>query len=312
MGALQAVVKEAHPDFVEVNDVAAQVARTSAAALMTGASKTQKAVVASLVRRSLDQGWSEAVLRARIAEKVGLDPRSAQAVETYRSGLEKQGVAPGRRQRLVTAYAKRLRKHRARVIARTETQRALMDAQRLIWARMQQAGDISPYAVRVTVTHKDDRLCHVCRPEGGRRHSIKRAGGGPPFHPQCRCYEELVDQGIDKHHPVADTGGSMDHMEDVSKVSSRAYPSLERKKGGPDNWVEQVGGLPSYIERIAKHLHYERGMPIGRAIAVAVSRCKMWAAGGGGVEADTKAKAAKAIAEWEAKKARAHAKKDGD
>jgi predicted transcriptional regulator len=95
----------------------------------------------------------------------------------------------------------------------------------------------------------------------------------------------------------------------IEKVSSRAYPSLERVKG-KQNWVDHAGGLPDYIERIAKHLHYERRMPIGRAIAVAVSRCKLWAAGGGGVNKDTQAKAAKAIAEWEAKKAKGRKKDD--
>lgn len=91
------------------------------------------------------------------------------------------------------------------------------------------------------------------------------------------------------------------------KVKSSAYPDLERKPGNKDNWVEQAGGLPKYIERIAKHLHYEQGMSIGRAIATAVNQCRKWAAGKGNTSAATKAKAAKAIAEWEAKKAKAKA-----
>lgn len=101
-------------------------------------------------------------------------------------------------------------------------------------------------------------------------------------------------------------------------VKSAAYPTLERKPGGPDNWVEAAGGLPSYIERIAKHLHYEQGMSISRAIAVAVNTVKRWARKGGVVKYGdpnnkhvttiTAAQAAKAVAEWEAKKAMAKAK----
>lgn len=64
---------------------------------------------------------------------------------------------------------------------------------------------------------------------------------------------------------------------------------------------------PPYIDKIARTLHYERGMNIGRAIAVAVNRCRLWAAGGGGVNKDTQAKAAAAIASWEAKKAKGKA-----
>lgn len=97
-------------------------------------------------------------------------------------------------------------------------------------------------------------------------------------------------------------------------VSSAVYPGLERKPGGPDNWVERAGGLPSYIERIAKHLHYEKGMTISRAIAVAVNTVKRWARMGKvakygskeHVTAKTAALAAKAVAEWEAKKAAGH------
>lgn len=94
----------------------------------------------------------------------------------------------------------------------------------------------------------------------------------------------------------------------VAKVSSRTYPSLERVPG-KQNWVDAAGGLPDYIERIAKHLHYEQGMTIGRAIATAVSRCRVWARGGDGVSPDTQAKAARAISQWESKKKRGSVKK---
>lgn len=94
-------------------------------------------------------------------------------------------------------------------------------------------------------------------------------------------------------------------------VSSRVYPGLERKPG-KQNWVDYAGGLPSYIERIAKHLHYEKGMSIQRAIASAVNTVKRWARMGKvakygdpnhkHVSAKTAALAAKAVAEWEAKR----------
>lgn len=100
-------------------------------------------------------------------------------------------------------------------------------------------------------------------------------------------------------------------------VKSNTLPGLERNPGGPDNWVEATGGLPKYIERIAKHLHYERGMSIQHAIATAVNTVKRWARKGGVVKYGdpnnmhvttvTAAQAAKAVAEWESKKARARA-----
>nr|DAS09063.1 MAG TPA: minor head component F [Caudoviricetes sp.] len=81
--------------------------------------------------------------------------------------------------------------------------------------------------------------------------------------------------------------------------------------GGEDlgtfNWVSDAGGLPHYIDRIRKALQ-RRGMPKSHAIASAVNQVKRWARGGGKVTAKTRAKAVKALAEWEAKRAAAHAK----
>ena len=80
------------------------------------------------------------------------------------------------------------------------------------------------------------------------------------------------------------------------------------KTPGKDNWVDHAGGLPNYICRIAKHIK-ESGKSTSTAIAMAISTVKRWAAGGDGVEPDTQAKAAKAVAEWEALKAKAKSKR---
>lgn len=82
------------------------------------------------------------------------------------------------------------------------------------------------------------------------------------------------------------------------------------KKG---NWVEQQGGLPSYIKRIAKHL-VEKGMDQSRAIATAVNAAKKMCATGDTnfpgkqeVNPGSKAEACAAVASWEKKKAASHA-----
>lgn len=81
--------------------------------------------------------------------------------------------------------------------------------------------------------------------------------------------------------------------------------SLDSSPG--ENWVEKSGGLPSYICKIAKGV-MKSGKSKSSAIAIAVSRVKKWAAGGDGVDADTVAKSAKAVAQWEALKAKNKAK----
>jgi hypothetical protein len=82
--------------------------------------------------------------------------------------------------------------------------------------------------------------------------------------------------------------------------------SLDSSPG--KNWVENSGGLPDYICRIAKSIS-KGGKSKSAAIAIAVSRVKAWAAGGDDVDADTRAKAGKAVAEWEALKAKNKARK---
>lgn len=101
----------------------------------------------------------------------------------------------------------------------------------------------------------------------------------------------------------------------MPKSTKSALPTLERKPGGPDNWVERVGGLPQYIDRIARHLHYDKGMDISHAIATAVNTVKRWARKGTVVKYNdpktnhvtliTAAQAAADVASWEAKKAMA-------
>lgn len=80
------------------------------------------------------------------------------------------------------------------------------------------------------------------------------------------------------------------------------------------NWVEKVGGFPpgNWIYRAAKHLHADQGMTISRAIATAVNAAKKGCATGDlnfpgtqQVNAASRAQMCRAVAEWEAMKAKA-------
>lgn len=75
------------------------------------------------------------------------------------------------------------------------------------------------------------------------------------------------------------------------------------------NWVESEGGLPRYIEEVAIGIMKGSGYPRERAIPMAISRIKKWAAGLGGVTQKTQAKAIAALAKWEKMKASAKAKR---
>lgn len=91
--------------------------------------------------------------------------------------------------------------------------------------------------------------------------------------------------------------------------------SLDRHPN-KSNWVEDSGGLPQYILRISNHLHQEKGMDIGHAIAVAVNVVKKMCATGdlnwkGIQQANpaSRAEACAAVADWERKKAQARVTK---
>jgi hypothetical protein len=79
--------------------------------------------------------------------------------------------------------------------------------------------------------------------------------------------------------------------------SSRTHPELPNKPG-KTNWVEQQGGLPDFIKRVAKHIMADSGYTESRAIAAAVSQCKKGRLGAKGLAAyaQFKAKAAAARA----------------
>jgi hypothetical protein len=83
--------------------------------------------------------------------------------------------------------------------------------------------------------------------------------------------------------------------EDQELILAFAGCSLDEKPG--KNWVQDAGGLPDYICRVAKGVK-KSGKTTSEAIAIAVDRMKVWAAGKG-VDKDTQAKAAAALAEWE-------------
>jgi hypothetical protein len=88
------------------------------------------------------------------------------------------------------------------------------------------------------------------------------------------------------------------------RVGSSA--SLDRSP--KSNWVEKSGELPPYVREIARSVE-KTGKSLSQAIAIAISRIKVWAAGGDGVSAKTSAKAAKALAQWESLKAKNKARK---
>lgn len=100
-------------------------------------------------------------------------------------------------------------------------------------------------------------------------------------------------------------------VETKSKTPVSAMDTTPLDRSPKKNWVENTGQLPPYIRAIA-HALIRAGHPTDEAISIALSRIKAWIADPK-TTADTKEKASKALAQWEAlraaNKARMAAKK---
>lgn len=180
-------------DAADVAERASEIAQRNAGKMVTALTAASRRRVRSLTEQALDRGWTEATLAQRLQATVGLSTPHAKAVETYRQALLDQGIPSGRATAQADAYAKRLQRSRGKTIARTEMQQANAQAQRELWQEAQEDGLLSNYAVRVT--HTKSGACPMCRVENGRRRTLRTTVDGPPFHPNCRCYETVSDQG---------------------------------------------------------------------------------------------------------------------
>lgn len=89
------------------------------------------------------------------------------------------------------------------------------------------------------------------------------------------------------------------------------HPPLPSKPGGHDNWVEEQGGLPKYIDCRARAIYHEGPVKgpegVSRAIRIAVGVTEDEAEGRRKVSAKTRAMAAAAIAQWNKMRAKARA-----
>lgn len=107
-------------------------------------------------------------------------------------------IPPEKIDKMVSAYARKYRRHRSMNIARTESLRASNYGVQEAWRQAIEEGKVSELLVRRSwVVSKDERLCEVCSPipkMNGKGvpfgDPFKTPNGPvmlPPIHPSCRC-----------------------------------------------------------------------------------------------------------------------------
>ena len=103
-------------------------------------------------------------------------------------------------------------------------------------------------------------------------------------------------------HPALMTSGATSVRTEKS-AETAAVSTVHKPLGTHGLWGSKSDQLPAYVQNVA-HALIRNGMDESRAIAMAVGSMKRWATGKGNVTPEVQAAAAKALAEWEALKAK--------
>lgn len=112
---------------------------------------------------------------------------------------EGKALTPAQIDKMVAAYARKYRKYRAEMIARTESMRAMNMGVQEAWRQAVADGKVNEDLIRrFWKVAKDERLCQICAPipkmngEGVKMGepfaTPKGAMTLPPVHPHCRCH----------------------------------------------------------------------------------------------------------------------------
>jgi len=171
------------------------------AKLVKETTKTTREAIRSMVERGVDSGRHPMRLAKDIKSVIGLDERSAIAVDRRREYLLRKLDDPTRANKLADKYADKLLTRRAENIARTEALRSISHGQKALWEQLQEEGALGAKAMREWDSSGDSAVCEICEPMNGTRIAIGAQWRLPDgtmvdvpneSHPSCRCVEILV------------------------------------------------------------------------------------------------------------------------
>lgn len=183
--------------FDLINPAALAVAEAQAAEMVREVTDETKAALRAVVADGYARGLHPKQQAKAIREQVGLTTRQAAAVERYRAQLMDDGFTRAVADKRAAAYAKKLLRYRANLIAKTEAALAANEGQRAAWHALVAQGRLDPALFErewITIVRG---ACPICAALDGKRAPLLGGayeGGaeGPPEHPACRCTEGLV------------------------------------------------------------------------------------------------------------------------
>jgi hypothetical protein len=235
-------------------------ARRQAGELIQGVSMETRYAVRRIIEAAVARGTAPRETGKLLEAIVGLTNRDAQAVARYQATLVEAGTRPATVDRLVDRYGTRLLKHRAQMIARTETIRAANEGRRAVWSRNVQEGTILPERWErewVAIVPSDGRTCPYCEEQDGQRAPIDGTypdgSAGPPGHPLCRCTESLVRAGGGSPaRAPASPAPTDDELDALDKYTQSWHGQLNRElRGGAPSTLEGTSQIISRLDALA-------------------------------------------------------------
>lgn len=171
-----------------------------AGAAVQGLMDEQASVLRRLLRAGIPDGYTPTDRAKLIKASIGLNDRYARAVEKYREGLRIAKMPAAQANKLMQAYADRLRASRARMVAETETNISVNAGQEILWRTAKRRGFLAGVQLRVWDISEDERTCPVCMTLDGVAVGLDEpwiTENGDAIwtpgtaHPHCRCSEHL-------------------------------------------------------------------------------------------------------------------------
>jgi hypothetical protein len=290
-------VARGHYAFNVASPAATKYAKTEAAAMINDLTQSQIAATRALVLQGftdgrtvrqtsralvavLEEGGGIQTMGAMFAGPTrGLTKRGATAVYNRGASLAAKGMSQAQIEKQLDTYGGRLRKARAKAIARTETMRASNQGRLEGMRQAQLNGLLTAQARKQWQTSRND-VCPICVGLAGVTAEIEASfpggvGSAPPAHTNCRCSIRLlpdpetygtptqgVGQIIDPKFPK-NIGANFDAKFPAVQQPTPAKPPKVVPEPKPST-VEAVTVRPEYAEKMLREAE-EAGLfePLG-------------------------------------------------